>query len=160
MKKLKLIAVVIIATLLIAAALFAWLSNSTSNRAALSVADFYSGRELTIYVGNPPGGGHDIHGRLLARHLGKHLPGQPTVVVSNMPGAVPNTSTKALANQTLPYVLRLAGAGLKALSADPTFLKGLNTHAGKLTQAGVGDAFDISVVEPASALSGAAPALS
>src|SRR5690606_29336015 len=71
-----------------------------------------------------------------------------------------NTSTKALANQTLPYVLRLAGAGLKALSADPTFLKGLNTHAGKLTQAGVGDAFDISVVEPASALSGAAPALS
>ena len=80
--------------------------------------------------------------------------------VSNMPGAVPNTSTKALANQTLPYVLRLAGAGLKALSADPTFLKGLNTHAGKLTQAGVGDAFDISVVEPASALSGAAPALS
>ncbi len=80
--------------------------------------------------------------------------------VSNMPGAVPNTSTKALANQTLPYILKLAGAGLEALKGDPSFLKGLNTHAGKLTQPGVGQAFDISVADASSALSGAAPALS
>ena len=80
--------------------------------------------------------------------------------VSNMPGAVPNTSTKALANQTLPYVLKLAGAGLEALRTDQTFLKGLNTHSGKLTYAAVGQAFDISVVDAERALSGAAPALS
>ena len=80
--------------------------------------------------------------------------------VSNMPGAVPNTSTKALANQTLPYTLKLAGAGLEALRADQTFLKGLNTHSGKLTYAAVGQAFDISVVDAERALSGAAPTLS
>jgi len=80
--------------------------------------------------------------------------------VSNMPGAVPNTSTRALANQTLPYALKLAGAGLKALTADPSFLKGLNTHAGKLTYAAVGNTFGIPVTDAATALSGAAPALS
>lgn len=72
--------------------------------------------------------------------------------VANMPGAVPNTSTRALANQTLPYVLRLAGASLQALSQDPSFLKGLNTHAGNLTYAAVGEAFGISVTQPERAL--------
>lgn len=80
--------------------------------------------------------------------------------VSNMPGAVPNTSTRALANQTLPYVLRLASAGLQALQDDASFLKGLNTHAGNLTYGAVGKAFGLPVVEPGRALSGAAPALS
>lgn len=80
--------------------------------------------------------------------------------VSNMPGAVPNTSTRALANQTLPYVLRLAGAGLQALQQDEALLRGLNTHAGKLTYAAVGEAFDIGVVPPSAALTAAAPTLS
>jgi alanine dehydrogenase len=77
--------------------------------------------------------------------------------VSNMPGAVPNTSTRALANQTLPYVLRLAGSGLKALQQDGALLRGLNTHAGKLTYAAVGAAFGLSVTDPAAALSAGAP---
>jgi tripartite-type tricarboxylate transporter receptor subunit TctC len=42
---------------------------------------------VTVYVGFGPGGGYDLYGRVLARHLGKHLPGRPAVVVSNMPGA-------------------------------------------------------------------------
>ena len=46
-----------------------------------------AGKTVTIYVGFGPGGGYDLYGRVLARHLGKHLPGHPTVVVSNMPGA-------------------------------------------------------------------------
>lgn len=73
--------------------------------------------------------------------------------VANMPGAVPNTSTRALSDQTLPYALKLAGAGLGALAADPAFLLGLNTHAGKLTYAAVGQAFDISVANASQALS-------
>jgi tripartite-type tricarboxylate transporter receptor subunit TctC len=49
--------------------------------------DFYRGKTLTILVGFSPGGGFDINARVLARHIGKHIPGNPTVVVQNMPGA-------------------------------------------------------------------------
>lgn len=47
----------------------------------------FDGKTVTIYVSFPPGGGYDFYGRLVARHLGRHLPGNPSVVVSNMPGA-------------------------------------------------------------------------
>jgi tripartite-type tricarboxylate transporter receptor subunit TctC len=51
------------------------------------VADFYRGKQVTLYVGFSPGGGYDAYARLLARHLGKYIPGNPIVVVQNMPGA-------------------------------------------------------------------------
>ena len=54
---------------------------------ALSVEDFYRGKTVTILVGFSAGGGYDLYARLLARHLGKHIPGNPTVVAQNMPGA-------------------------------------------------------------------------
>jgi alanine dehydrogenase len=58
--------------------------------------------------------------------------------VANMPGAVPITSTRALTNATLPYVVRLADQGAaEALAADPGFLGGLSVHAGRLTDAAV-----------------------
>jgi alanine dehydrogenase len=53
--------------------------------------------------------------------------------VANMPGAVPITSTRALTNATLPYVVRLAGGVEDALRSDPGFLGGLSVHAGRLT---------------------------
>jgi alanine dehydrogenase len=54
--------------------------------------------------------------------------------VANMPGAVPITSTYALTNATMPYVVKLAELGVhRALAADPGFLKGLNVAAGKVT---------------------------
>ena len=53
----------------------------------VAAAQDLAGKTVTIYVGFGPGGGYDLYGRVLARHLGKHLPGHPTVVVSNMPGA-------------------------------------------------------------------------
>jgi len=52
-----------------------------------SVAQFYKGKTVTVLVGASAGGGYDIYARAMARHLGKHIPGNPTVVVSNMPGA-------------------------------------------------------------------------
>lgn len=62
--------------------------------------------------------------------------------VANMPGAVPATSTRALTNATLPYVISLAEKGWKAaLAADESLAKGLNTHDGKVTYAGVLHAF-------------------
>lgn len=54
---------------------------------AQSVADFYKGNTVTIFIGSSPGGGFDLYGRLIGRHMSKHLPGKPNVVASNMPGA-------------------------------------------------------------------------
>ena len=50
------------------------------------VADFYAGKQIKFVVGYSPGGGYDTYTRVLANHLGKHIPGNPTVIVTNMPG--------------------------------------------------------------------------
>ncbi len=73
--------------------------------------------------------------------------------VANMPGAVPNTSTKALAYQTLPYTIQLANNALNALKINSSLLKGLNTYQGKLTYPAVAKAFDIELVSTEVALS-------
>jgi tripartite-type tricarboxylate transporter receptor subunit TctC len=52
-----------------------------------AIEDFYKGRQLKLVVGANTGGAYDAYGRLLAAHLGRHIPGHPAVVVSNMPGA-------------------------------------------------------------------------
>ncbi len=52
-----------------------------------AVADFYKGKQVSLIVGYGTGGGYDVYGRLFARHLGRHIPGNPNVVVQNMPGA-------------------------------------------------------------------------
>jgi len=54
--------------------------------AADPIADFYSKKNVTIIVGYSAGGGADLWARFLARHLGKHIPGKPNVIVQNMPG--------------------------------------------------------------------------
>ncbi|WP_454112271.1 alanine dehydrogenase [Microbacterium aurum] len=65
--------------------------------------------------------------------------------VANMPGAVPNTSTSALTNATLPYVRRIASAGWReALRTDPALALGLNTAGGRAVNAGVAAAHDLS----------------
>ncbi len=51
------------------------------------VTDFYHGKTINLIVGTSPGNDYDFRGRLLARHLGKHIPGNPTITVQNMPGA-------------------------------------------------------------------------
>ena len=52
-----------------------------------AVANFYRGKVVRIVVGFPPGGGADVYSRLIARHLGRFIPGNPTLAVTNMPGA-------------------------------------------------------------------------
>jgi tripartite-type tricarboxylate transporter receptor subunit TctC len=54
---------------------------------AQDAADFYRGKTLTIVVGHESGTGYDFFGRALARHIGKHVPGNPNTVTQNMPGA-------------------------------------------------------------------------
>src|SRR3954469_20390395 len=52
-----------------------------------AVADFYRGKTVNVYIGVGVGGEYDIQARLVARHIGKHIPGNPTVVPQNMTGA-------------------------------------------------------------------------
>ena len=56
-------------------------------RAQSAVADFYRGRTINLIVGYSAGGGYDTYARLLARYIGRHIPGNPQIVVQNMPGA-------------------------------------------------------------------------
>ncbi|MCP4410437.1 MAG: alanine dehydrogenase, partial [Gammaproteobacteria bacterium] len=63
--------------------------------------------------------------------------------VTNMPGAFPKTSTIALSEAILPYVLKLAGQGLEVLRSDPGFAKGLNTHQGFISYKPVAEALDM-----------------
>src|SRR3954464_282280 len=52
-----------------------------------AAADYYAGKSVDMIVGNYPGGGFDIYARAAARHLGRNIPGNPTIVVKNLPGA-------------------------------------------------------------------------
>lgn len=74
--------------------------------------------------------------------------------VANMPGAVSATSTAALANATLPYVVKLADGGTDAIVNDPGLLGGLSTHRGKLAQSEVAETFSMQAHDPAALLQG------
>ena len=63
------------------------LAMSGGAASAQAVADFYKNKELSVIVGSGVGGGYDNYTRVLARHWGRHIPGNPAVVVKNMPGA-------------------------------------------------------------------------
>ena len=87
--------------------------------------------------------------------------GDPTYIVddvvhycvANMPGGVPRTSTFALNQATLPYLVKLANKGYqKALSEDKNFLAGLNVHKGQVTYKAVADVFGHNFVEPGEAI--------
>ncbi|MCX6395398.1 MAG: alanine dehydrogenase [Propionibacteriales bacterium] len=78
--------------------------------------------------------------------------------VANMPGAVPNTSTYALTNATLPYAVALADRGwVAACERDRSLALGLNTHAGQLTCPPVGAAHGLDAITPEAAIAGALP---
>jgi tripartite-type tricarboxylate transporter receptor subunit TctC len=74
------------------------LALGTSAVAAENAADFYKGRTVTIVVGHEVGTGFDIYGRVLARHLGRHIPGNPSIVVQNVVGASGIVAANWLAN--------------------------------------------------------------
>ena len=63
---------------------------------AQDAASFYTGKTVRIVVGFSPGGGYDLYARLLARHIGRHIPGNPTVIVQNMPGSASLKSVQYL----------------------------------------------------------------
>jgi alanine dehydrogenase len=75
--------------------------------------------------------------------------------VGNVPGAVPHTSTYALTSATLPYLVELAGLGVRAAAArDPALARGITTVAGRLTNAAVAEALDQEAADPVALLAG------
>lgn len=77
---------------------FAMLIAASAQAGAQSVEPFYKGKTITIVVGIEQGTGFDLYGRALARHMGRHIPGAPTMIVTNMPGASGLISFNWLAN--------------------------------------------------------------
>src|SRR4030095_17116047 len=68
---------------IVAALLIAWIPATA---AAQSVESFYRGKTISVIIGYPPAGANDFYARAVARHIGKHIPGNPSVVPRNMPG--------------------------------------------------------------------------
>jgi tripartite-type tricarboxylate transporter receptor subunit TctC len=97
---------------LIAVATVALLTSGAAH--ADAVADFYKGKQLRMIVGSAVGGGYDLYARALARELGKHIPGEPTIVVQNQPGAAGMVMVNQLYNQG-PQDGTVIGASLNGI---------------------------------------------
>jgi tripartite-type tricarboxylate transporter receptor subunit TctC len=69
---------------------------STATQRSAAQDPYFKGKTITIVVGYSAGGGYDQYARLMARHLGRYVPGHPTVIVQNMPGAASMTSVRHL----------------------------------------------------------------
>jgi tripartite-type tricarboxylate transporter receptor subunit TctC len=80
--------------------------------------DFYKGRDITLYVGSPAGGPYDAYARLIGRYLGRHIPGNPNVVVQNMPGASGRRLMSFMANLA-PHDGTAIAAPQRAVAFDP-----------------------------------------
>ena len=106
------------------------ISFATGAARAQTPEQFYRGRTMEMIIGYPPGGSNDIYARLVARHIGKYIPGNPTVVIRNLPGAgsivagnylytlAPKDGTVlGLVSPTMPLDEKLGAQGVKFESA-------------------------------------------
>jgi tripartite-type tricarboxylate transporter receptor subunit TctC len=102
-----------------------------------SVSDFYRGKTISFVVSSSPGGGYDALSRTIARYLGKHIPGNPSVVIRNMPGAGGIVAGNYTANEAAHDGLTITGVqnnvpfeplfGTKEAKYDATKLTWLGT---------------------------------
>ena len=88
--------------------------------AAQSVEEFYAQNDIELYIGYSVGGGYDTYARLIARHMGKHIPGDPTIVPVNMPGAGSLKLTNWMA-EAAPQDGTVFGTIARAAPFDPLF---------------------------------------
>jgi tripartite-type tricarboxylate transporter receptor subunit TctC len=108
-----------------------------------AAGDFYKGKTIQMIVGSPAGGGYDVYARLLARHITRFIPGEPGIVVQNMPGAgsikatnfvynvAPQDGTVILApNRTPPFVQILGQPGPQFEARKINWLGSLNNEVG------------------------------
>jgi tripartite-type tricarboxylate transporter receptor subunit TctC len=86
-----------IGSVIAVSALFAFAGAAHPARAD-AVADFYKGKQISLIIGTSSGNDYDFRARLLARHMGRFIPGEPTIVPRNMPGAGGINAANWLAN--------------------------------------------------------------
>jgi tripartite-type tricarboxylate transporter receptor subunit TctC len=86
--------------------------------AVFAQADFYKGKTITVYIGTTAGALYDQWGRILAMHMGKHIPGKPDMIVQNMPGAGHMIAANYVYNKTKPDGLSLIGSIVPTLYFD------------------------------------------
>jgi tripartite-type tricarboxylate transporter receptor subunit TctC len=107
-------------------------------------APFYKGQTLTMIINYAAGGPTDIEGRLIARHLNKHIPGQPTIVVNNMAGAGGPTANNYLGEVAKPDGFTMGyftGQFFNLLTADPSLRVDLSKFAYVASVEGVSVAY-------------------
>lgn len=108
----------------------------------IDLAHAQSAKTVTLYIGFGPGGGYDFYGRLVARHLGRHLPGAPTVIASNMPGvssillanymtdiAPKDGSAIAIVNQSIALAEAMETSGVRFKSAKFNWIGRVTTSS-------------------------------
>lgn len=107
--------------LTLAGALAGTLAVAPAN--AQGAAEFFKGKTVTINIGFPPGGGYDANGRMLARHFGKFIPGNPNVIAANMPGAgslvAANTVFNTAPKDGTSLVIFAASVAVEAILGNP-----------------------------------------
>lgn len=99
------------------------------------VADFYRGKQLRLIVGSAVGGGYDLYARVLARELGKHIPGEPSIVVQNLPGAAGMVVINQMYNQG-PHDGTVIGGALNGIPTAPLLQSGAKFDPAKLNWLG------------------------
>ena len=107
----------VLAFVLALAALTLWLPCPAS---AQTPAEFYRGKTIDLDIGTSAGGGYDVHSRLLARHMSKHMPGNPTIVPKNVEGASGVRLANLLYN-TAPHDGTVFGILLRNVPFEPMF---------------------------------------
>jgi tripartite-type tricarboxylate transporter receptor subunit TctC len=100
-----------------AALCFAAIATASGTAAAQTPEEFYRGKTIDFVIGYPPGGSNDVWSRLLARHIGKHIPGKPSVVPKNMPGAGSFLTVNQIFN-VLPKDGTIIGIGAPTIALD------------------------------------------
>ncbi|HSR55237.1 MAG TPA: hypothetical protein VLN73_03280, partial [Alphaproteobacteria bacterium] len=108
-----------------------------------AIADFYKGKRAQMLVGSSPGGGYDTYARLVTRHISRHIPGNPSWIVKNMPGAGGIIVTNFLANiapqdgsvmamvqRNVSLVQIMGQSGPRFKAKDLNWIGSLNNEAG------------------------------
>src|SRR5215208_61855 len=88
--------------------------------AAQLASEFYSGKQIDMFIGTPTGGGYDQYGRLLGRHMSRHIPGAPTIVFKNMPAGGGRQAINHVYN-IAPADGTAIGITIRNIGFDPLF---------------------------------------
>lgn len=115
--------------------LIAALLGSPRSVRADPIADFYNGRTMRMLIGYGPGGGYDLYGRVVAQFLPKHLPGHPTIVVQNMPGAGSLLAARYM-HDVAPKDGTVLGSLAQTLALDSVTNSSVKIDVGKMRYVG------------------------